>query len=231
VALRPRRRLAPFAGRPAIRGSDSAEEDEPPPAAADRSLGALVRRPWRLLDGRQVPIGFLFGLAATARLTVLFGAPFFVLGGGSWQRRAVSAGLGGDPGRRHARVQRRVTGQLFHPAYEFLYRVEAFATQRWLQPRLVDRGSAISRYPDHAVQPAGPVPGHDPAAYDYGQLCIDPGARGLFDEVSLIALPRDIGTSILPTSPALLLALPACLYGWSRLGAGRHRDPARRWST
>ena len=46
-----------------------------------------------------VGAGLLFGIAALARLTVIFGAPFFVFvgGGGSYWRRALSAGLGASP--------------------------------------------------------------------------------------------------------------------------------------
>ena len=46
------------------------------------------------LDRSQVLVGFLLGLAVTARLPLIFAAPFFVLvgGGGSRIRRLVSAG-------------------------------------------------------------------------------------------------------------------------------------------
>jgi hypothetical protein len=52
-------------------------------------------------------------------------------------------------------------------------------------------------------------------------LCTDPGAvRGLFDPSCPIALPDDVGTSILLSSPGYLLAIPALLGGRSRLVAG-----------
>jgi hypothetical protein len=44
--------------------------------------------------------------------------------------------------------------------------------------------------------------------------------RGLFDRSCPIALPRDVGMSILLTSPAYLLALPALVGRRSRLVAG-----------
>jgi hypothetical protein len=189
----------------------------------------LARRPWRLLDPRQVAIGFLFGLAATARLTVLFGAPFFMLvgSGGSWQRRTVSAGLGAAIPVAALLVYNVVsTGHLFHPAYEFLYRVEAFGYPSlgydldWSieDPRYIPQNLGIMLFSLPVL-----FPDTIPAALgDYGRLCIDPGAlRGVFDEACPIALPRDVGTSILLSSPAFLLALPALrLYGRSRLVSG-----------
>jgi hypothetical protein len=51
-------------------------------------------------------------------------------------------------------------------------------------------------------------------------LCVDPGAvRGLFDPDCPIALPRDVGMSVILTSPAYLLAI-AAFRGRSRLVAG-----------
>jgi hypothetical protein len=208
---------------------DALPEPEPRPDEGTGTLRALVGRPWRLLDARQVLIGFLFGLAATARLTVLFGAPFFVLvgSGGSWQRRALSAGLGAAIPVGALLLYNVVsTGQLFHPAYEFLYRVEAFGYPTlgynldWSieDPRYIPQNLGIMLFGLPVL-----FPDAIPAALgDYGRLCIDPGAvRGLFDEACPIALPRDVGTSILLTSPAFLLALPALrLYGRSRLVSG-----------
>ncbi len=57
-----------------------------------------------------------------------------------------------------------------------------------------------------------------PAALGGGrQLCVEPGAvRGLFDVDCPLVLPRDAGMSILLTSPAYLLALPALRWGFGR---------------
>src|SRR5690606_1638617 len=47
--------------------------------------------------------------------------------------------------------------------------------------------------------------------------CTGPGAiRGLFDATCPIAVPRDVGMSVLLTSPAYLLAVPAVLGGRGR---------------
>ena len=53
-------------------------------------------------------------------------------------------------------------------------------------------------------------------------MCVEPGAqRGLFDADCPFALPRDIGMSILLTSPAYLLVIPALRrYGRNRLVTG-----------
>ena len=69
----------------------------------------------------QFVAGLLFGIAALARLTAIFGAPFFVFvgGGGSYWRRAVSAGLGAViPVGVLLIYNLAATGHLFHPAYE-----------------------------------------------------------------------------------------------------------------
>lgn len=217
--------------------SAASEDDLPEPAddgaAAGPGPGAgmagLARRPWRLLDARQFVIGLLFGLAATARLTVLFGAPFFVLvgSGGNWPRRAVSAGLGAAIPVGALLVYNIVsTGHLFHPAYDFLYRAEAFGYPSlgyrldWAieDPRYIPQNLAIMLFSLPVV-----FPDQVPAALgDYGALCVDPGAvRDLFDEACPLALPRDVGMSLLLTSPAYLLAIPALrLHGRSRLVTG-----------
>jgi hypothetical protein len=52
-------------------------------------------------------------------------------------------------------------------------------------------------------------------------LCVDPGAmRGIFDPDCPLALPRDVGMSLILTSPAYLLALAAFVRGRSRLVVG-----------
>jgi hypothetical protein len=77
-------------------GADEDVEDLPGPRTVVRSLADQVRRPLALIDGRQLLAGLLFGLACTARLPIVFGAPFFMLvgGGGPWVGRSVSAGIG-----------------------------------------------------------------------------------------------------------------------------------------
>jgi hypothetical protein len=82
------------------------------------------RRLFGQIDGMQFAAGFVFGLAALSRLTIIFGAPFFLFvgGGGSYFRRALSAGIGAAiPVALIALYNYLSTGHLFNPVYEFLF--------------------------------------------------------------------------------------------------------------
>jgi hypothetical protein len=203
-------------------------DDEPVPAgsAAGARAGALMRAG---VDRRQFLAGILFGLACTSRLTIVFGAPFFLLvgGGGSWQRRGLSAGLGAAiPIGALLLYNLASTGQLFHPGYQYLYELEAgFYTNLgyhldWSieDPRYIPQNLQIMLFNGPAI-----LPDIYPAGLGNGQaLCTAPGAvRGLFDADCPIAVPLDTGMSILLTSPAYLFALPALRrYGRNRLVTG-----------
>ncbi|MEO7118238.1 MAG: hypothetical protein ABIZ34_04625, partial [Candidatus Limnocylindrales bacterium] len=79
------------------------------------------------IEPRQFLAGLLFGTAATARLTTIFGAPFFLLvgAGGNLRRRALSAGIGAAiPVALLLGYNVVTTNHLFHPGYEYLYRSE-----------------------------------------------------------------------------------------------------------
>jgi hypothetical protein len=213
---------------------DSAPDDVEPTGDADPP-GAMpapdgprgLRAVLGLIDRRQVAAGFLFGLACTARLTVVFAAPFLVLvgAGRGWLGRGVSGALGAAiPVAALVGYNLVSTGHLFHPAYEHLYQAEAQG-----YPTLgynLEWGIEDPRYIPQNLQIAllsTPVlfPERIPAALgEHTELCREPGVgRGLFEEACPIALPRDTGMSILLTSPAFLLAIPAigALYGRSRL--------------
>jgi hypothetical protein len=197
--------------------------------AADGSLGAVMRNGLRI-DRRQFAAGFLFGLACTARLTVVFAAPFFLLvgGGSSWWRRGWSAGLGAlIPVAALFAFNLVSTGQLFHPAYQFLYELEA----RYY-PSLGYNADWAIEDPRYLAQNLGimllgtplllPDAWPNSLAAVPQPFCVDPGAvRGLFDLSCPLAVPRDVGMSVLLTSPALLLVAPAVwAHGRSRLVAG-----------
>jgi hypothetical protein len=185
------------------------------------------------LDGRQLLIGFVFGLAATARLPVILGAPFFMLvgAGGTWQRRSFSAGLGAViPVLGLLTYNVATTGSLFHPAYEWQYQREAQGY------------TALGYHPDWSIEDVRYIPQNlgimfgslpdvlpDARTYALGPdflpdepVCVEPGStRGLFDLDCPLALPRDIGTSLLVSSPAYLLLLwPLRRWGRSRLVTG-----------
>ena len=180
------------------------------------------------LDRRQFLAGLLFGLACTARLTIVFGAPFFAFvgSGGSVARRAVSAALGAAiPIGLLLAYNVATTGHLFHPGYEYLYRLEAVGYRalgynpawniediRYLPQNL---GIMLTSLP--AI-----LPNSMPGLGGGQALCAEPGAaRGLFDLACPIAMPQEIGMSLLLTSPAYLLVIPALVrLRRSRLVAG-----------
>jgi len=181
-----------------------------------------------MIDRGQFLAGLMFGLACTARLTVVFGAPFLMLvgGGGSWLRRSIAAGLGAAiPIIALLAYNVATTGHVLHPGYEYQYQLEAAG-----YPGLnyhPDWGIEDARYLLQNLQillftPPAFFPDQVPSALGGGKdLCVAAGAvRGLFDPACPIALPRDVGMSILLTSPGYLLALPALLGRRSRLVAG-----------
>jgi hypothetical protein len=198
------------------------------PARGSAALGAAFGLVGSI-SPRQFAAGFLFGLACTARLTMIFAAPFFVLvgGGGTWLRRGWSAALGAAiPVVALILFNVISTGHFFNPAYDYLYHLEAgFYTAlhynpSWgiEDPRYLPQNIAIMLFSTPAVGPDVV-----PSTLGGGQaLCTDPGAiRTLFDAECPIALPRDIGMSVILTSPAyLLLAGTLRRYGRSRLVTG-----------
>ena len=174
---------------------------------ADRGRDAL---------GRQFGAGFAFGLAATARLTTAFGAPFFVFvgGGGSRFRRTVGAGPGAlVPVLLLLGYNLVTTGALFHPAYDHLYEVEYRP-----RPELVNPDWAI-KDPRYIPQNAAIMLGQPPLT----PLLDDPACAGeavgltsLLDPQCPLLRPDPIGMSILLTSPAYLLMIPVLRRDWRR---------------
>ncbi len=219
--------------RPAA-GHDASNRDDDQFTAAPRrgapSVTAALRSVAGLVNRRQLLIGFVFGLACTARLTVAFAAPFFVLvgSGRNWLSRGASAGIGAAiPVGALVLYNVVTTGRVFHPAYEYLYQAEAAGyptlgyNVEWSieDPRYVPQNLEIALLSTPVflpeVVPAG--------LGDHTPLCTEPGASpGLFDEDCPLLLPRDTGMSILLTSPAFLLAVPALRrhYGRSRVVTG-----------
>jgi hypothetical protein len=167
---------------------------------------------------RSAVIGLLAGLASTARLTSILALPFFLLvgSGGDWRRRAAGVTLGAAiPVAALVAYNVASTGHVFHPAYDHLYQLEARAYTGlgyhpdWAaeDPRYLPQNLAIMLLstpkilPDRFEDTLGTID---------RPLCTEPGAaRRLLDADCPIALPRDTGMSILLTSPAFLLAIPA----------------------
>ena len=197
-----------------------------------RGMGGVGRTRGRLLavDRLQFLAGLLFGLACTARLTVLFAAPFFALvgSGGDWRRRSWSAGLGAAvPILILVLYNLATTGHVLHPAYDYLYNLESngYPTlgyhPQWAveDPRYIPQNLGIALFGLPDLLPRA-LP--DSLAIQPTLVCTELGAvRGLFDLGCPLAVPRDIGMSVILTSPGYLLALPAlCRYGRSRLVMG-----------
>jgi len=210
-------------------GADDEVDELPSGGSIVASVRAALRAPWTVIDRRQLLAGLLFGLACTARLTVVFGAPFFLLvgGGGSWLRRGTSAALGAAlPLALLLGYNLATTGHVFRPGYDYQYQLEArgypslnyhpqwsIEDARYLPQNLqILLLSTPSVLPSPLLSTLG-TPG-DPACAELG------ATRGLFDKDCPIVEPKAIGMSILLTSPAYLLLLPALRRGRSRLVAG-----------
>jgi hypothetical protein len=186
------------------------------PVAAARAARSFV-------DGRQFVAGLLFGLAGTARLTVMFGAPFFMLvgGGGTVARRAVSAGLGAAiPIGILLAYNVATTGHVFHPAYHYLYRTEYTPREEFRRldwgiedPRYIPQNTAIMLLWPPRIAPdlrQAPAEG-EPAA----PAC-RPALTDVLDADCPIIAPDPIGMSLLLTSPGYLLVAPLLLAAWRR---------------
>ena len=212
---------------PAVDESAAADD----PGASDGSRRLLgIRIPDVTPDRQQFLAGVLFGLACTSRLTVVFAAPFFILvgSGGSWQRRAWSAAIGaGIPLAFLVSYNLISTGHIFHPGYQYLYELEAGfykPLNYHLEWQIEDLRYLPQNFGIMFLNTPVWMPTQVPSALDMGgPLCTDPAAvRGLFNPDCPLILPKDTGMSILLTSPAYLLAIPALRWGFglSRLVTG-----------
>ena len=214
--------------------ADPGAADEDPWDEADRAGEAAEaalpgdgsRRPGRLAriaaqawppSWMHVLAGLILGIGATARLPLVFAAPFLVLvgGGGSSIRRTVSAAIGAVlPMAALLGYTWLTTGSVLHPGYDYQYQLEA------------NGYPTLGYHPEWAVEDLRYVPqnfgimfGALPevlptvkpdtlGVYPTVVFCAAPDAgRGLFDPDCPIAMPVDIGTSVLLSSPGLLLAL------------------------
>lgn len=187
-------------------------------ALAVRADTAGLRRPGargRGLLARQFGAGLAFGTAVTARLTTILGAPFFVFvgGGGTWPRRAVAAGVGAlIPVALLLGYNVVTTGEVFHPAYDYLYEVEYRPRPELVNP---DWAAEDPRYiPQNLGLMFGSLP-LTPLLDDPACAAEPIGLGSLLDRRCPLLQPDPIGLSLLLTSPAYLLALPA-LRDWRR---------------
>ena len=170
------------------------------------------------VEPRQWLAGLLFGLAATARLTVAFGAPFYAfVGPGDVRRRVLSAGLGAAiPIGVLVLYNVVTTGQVLHPAYDHLYRLESVGYPTlgyhpdWAaeDPRYVPQNLGIALFGTPSSPrrccPRAPPPARRLSAST-------PQRDAACSLACPLAVPRDTGMSVILTSPAYLLAIRSCV--------------------
>ena len=182
------------------------------------------RRLRRQVDGPQFMAGFVFGIGALARLPVIFGAPFFLFvgGGGSFWRRGLSAGLGAAiPVALLVIYNVAATGHIFNPAYEYLYETEFLGylpplppnyhcpfTLEFCETLRIDRSLGI--------EDIGHVPLNLLIMLGWPPIIRPECGPQLLNPDCPLVRPDAIGMSLLLTSPAYLLALPALIRGWRR---------------
>ncbi len=159
------------------------------------------------IDPLQFMAGFVFGLAALSRLTTVLGAPFFVLigGGGSFWRRAFSAGLGAMiPGVLLLIYNFASTGHAFNPAYDWLFHTEYHGYMpAWLPIDQTKGLEDLANVPRNALIMFGWMP-------TINLSC----GLSLFNSACALIKPDPIGMSLLLTSPALLIAVPLVVRRW-----------------
>lgn len=172
-------------------------------AAAVRRIAYAVPRAGRSvrhqIDPVQFMAGFVFGVAALSRLTVLFAAPFFLFvgGGGSIWRRGSSAGVGAIiPVALLVTYNVVATGHVFNPAYEYLYQTEYLG---YMPPDL-----QINR--DYAIEDIRHVPVNMLIMFLWPPI-IDTVCTSLLNRDCPLIRPSEIGMSVLLTSPAYLLGI------------------------
>ncbi len=178
------------------------------PSPAITLFGERIRQVLSLPETRQVAAGILFGLACMARLTIVFGFPFLILvgGGGSWLRRGLLAGAGASIPLVLLLVYTFAsTGHLFNPAYDYLYHQELGYTflnyhADWSieDLRYVPQNFQIMFFRMPVFLPQADAYGH---AY-----CVAGEARSLLNTSCPIVAADPVGTSLILSSPAYLLA-------------------------
>ncbi len=196
-------------------------------------LAGRVRLVLGVVEPRQFLAGLFLGLAALARLPAIVGAPFFVFvgGGGTFLRRALSAGLGAViPVALLLGYNLAVTGYIFHPAYEFLYETEYSP-----RPELIRHGEWAIEDPRYVPQNAVIMLAWPPTTPALSaDICADrsdpdfrplPQGWGLvFDRDCPLLRPDPLGMSLILSSPAYLLGIPGLFAmwraGWRRWVAG-----------
>jgi hypothetical protein len=201
----------------AVRSDPAAVEPVDGPHLDDEPTDVVPANAGVRLRGAFVA-GVLFGIGACARLTAAFGAPFFAfVGPGGFIRRSVLAAAGtAIPLGLLVTYNLATTGAVLHPAYQHLYEVEYRPRPDLIHP---EWGIEDVRY---IPQNAGIMLGWPPQLPLLDDpVCQEPAARPsgldvLLDRTCPLVRPDPLGMSLLLTSPAYLLGIPAILWGWRR---------------
>jgi hypothetical protein len=199
------RALAPAAPTPGGNVVVSAFEDS-------SMFLSWYRRARPYFEPVQFMAGFVFGVAALARLTVIFAAPFFLFvgPGGTMFRRGASAALGAAiPVLLLLIYNVLSSGHIFNPVYDFLYHSEYLG---YMPPGFEINTSL-------GIEDIGHIPlnllimlGWPPDILPKGAEC---GVSLLSKDCPLLQ-PSTIGMSVLLTSPAYLLAIPLVIRHWRK---------------
>lgn len=179
---------------------------------------SLFLSTYRWLRPRFEPVqfaaGFVFGIAVLARLTVIFGAPFFVFvgAGGSIWKRGGSAALGAAiPVALLLLYNLLSTGHIFNPVYDYLYHSENVG--------YMPAGFEINR--NYGIEDIRHIPLNLLVMFGWPPVINTDCGVSFLDPNCAVVKPDQIGMSILLTSPAYLLALPVVIRHWrERIVAG-----------
>jgi hypothetical protein len=189
-------------------------------AALDADRATTGREPSGPIVRGQVVAGLLLGLAATARLTTIFAAPFFAFvgGGGSLLRRSLSAGVGAAiPVLLLLAYNLATTGQVFHPGYEHLYQTEFTPVPSGLLAQLFPALQGITYHPgEWALQDLRYIPQNLLIMLAWLPEVRPECGLALLDQACPLLRPDRLGMSLVLTSPAWLLAIPVVIEGWRR---------------
>jgi hypothetical protein len=211
-----------------VRRTDAAPRGAISETFEERSLFLRWYRKLReTVDPLQFMAGVVFGIGALARLPVIFGAPFFLFvgGGGSFWRRGLAAGLGAAiPLAALLAYNLAATGHIFNPAYDYLYRTEYVG---YLPPNPNEplplhcqiapdfcAGLKIDR--SLGIEDIGHVPLNALIMFTWLPIAQPECGLQILSPECPILQPDQIGMSVLLTSPAYLLGIPAVIYGWRR---------------
>jgi hypothetical protein len=155
----------------------------------------------------QFLAGFAFGIAALARLTVIFAAPFFLFvgPGGSIVKRGASAALGAAIPVAVLLIYNLLSsGHIFNPVYDYLYHSEYLG---YMPP-----GFEINT--NLGIEDIGHIPLNLLIMLGWPPVIDTSCGLSLLNPDCAPIKPSQIGMSVLLTSPAYLLAVPLVIRHW-----------------